>query len=660
VVKRRRTIEAVVARIEAIALEYPIARWARVFSGFASQIGDLGRRLSYRPRYRRIAWPRLLDALRSALLHRYLWILAATAGVVLTAPVVGRGWGMTDDVLQRQTMLSSTLSEAFSAQFEFLHPAKNAELMDLGAIPWWTLEGVRVAFFRPLSTLTHWLDYQLWPNSDALMHAHNILWYGGLCALVVGFYRRFLGRTPIAGLAALLFTGSVAHLSGLGSIAGRNVLIVAVFGLLTLMLHDWWRRDGRRVGAFLAPISLLLALLSAEGGAATLAYLAAYAVFLDRTARSRRLATLAPYGAVVVMWRLVYQHLGYGAWGSGFYIDPGREPLRFAVAILENGPILLFGKWFLLEPGLYAGVSGWASALFWLIAVLSVAFVGVVLRPLFQRDRVARFLALGMMLAVIPSCAVSLPSTRLLVFIEFGTFGLMALFIAGLLGRSESLSPRRVWKTTARALCFVLLGIHAVLSPLLLPIAHTAHDFIASVVELGSLPEGERQDVVVVNAPSPGQLIYLRSVREERGQPVPTHLRVLAPGYASVVVTRVDERTLVVRPEYGYVAPAGVQALGSQDPLHPIHPAYGYRHGDALFRGNAYRAKVGQRVELTGMSAEVAALTNDGRPAEAFIQFNVPLEDRSLHWLQWDWHKEAYVPFPLPAMGETAYVPGPF
>ena len=311
--KRRRTFEAVVARIEAIALEYPSARWARVFSGFASQIGDLGRRLSYRPRYRQIAWLGLLDALRGALLHRYLWILAATASVALTAPVIGRGWGRSDDILQRQALLSSTLSEALSVQFEFLHPARNAELMDLGAIPWWTLEGVRVAFFRPLSTLTHWLDYRLWPNSDGLMHAHSILWYGGLCALVVVFYRRFWGRTPTAGLAALLFAGSVGHLSGVASIAGRNVLIVAVFGLLTLMLHDWWRRDGRRAGALLAPFSLLLALLSAEAGVAVLAYLAAYAVFLDRATWPRRLATLVPYGVVVVMWRLVYQHLGYGA-----------------------------------------------------------------------------------------------------------------------------------------------------------------------------------------------------------------------------------------------------------------------------------------------------------------------------------------------------------
>ena len=41
----------------------------------------------------------------------------------------------------------------------------------------------------------------------------------------------------------------------------------------------------------------------------------------------------------------------------------------------------------------------------------------------------------------------------------------------------------------------------------------------------------------------------------------------------------------------------------------------------------------GQRVELTGMMAEVVELTDDGRPAEVVFRFDVPLEDRSLLWL---------------------------
>lgn len=68
----------------------------------------------------------------------------------------------------------------------------------------------------------------------------------------------------------------------------------------------------------------------------------------------------------------------------------------------------------------------------------------------------------------------------------------------------------------------------------------------------------------------------------------------------------------------------------------------------------------GQQVELTGMRAEVIALTADGRPLEARLQFTVPLEAASLKWLQWDWERNAYEPFTLPVVGETVRVAGPF
>jgi len=59
------------------------------------------------------------------------------------------------------------------------------------------------------------------------------------------------------------------------------------------------------------------------------------------------------------------------------------------------------------------------------------------------------------------------------------------------------------------------------------------------------------------------------------------------------------------------------------------------------------------------MSAEVIALTDDGRPSEARIRFAKPLEDPSLAWLQWDWGRSAYLPFVPPAVGETVQIPGP-
>jgi hypothetical protein len=85
-----------------------------------------------------------------------------------------------------------------------------------------------------------------------------------------------------------------------------------------------------------------------------------------------------------------------------------------------------------------------------------------------------------------------------------------------------------------------------------------------------------------------------------------------------------------------------------------------YQHLDKFFRGDAFPMDLGHQVALTGMRVEVTALTPDGRPSEARLEFDRPLEDRSLRWLRWNWETGTYVPFTPPAIGQTAVVPGPF
>ena len=70
---------------------------------------------------------------------------------------------------------------------------------------------------------------------------------------------------------------------------------------------------------------------------------------------------------------------------------------------------------------------------------------------------------------------------------------------------------------------------------------------------------------------------------------------------------------------------------------------------------------VGDTVNLTRMTVEITALTSDGRPQEVLYRFSVPLEDPSLHWLQWK--EGGYVSFAPPPIGETLNLPpalGPF
>jgi hypothetical protein len=54
------------------------------------------------------------------------------------------------------------------------------------------------------------------------------------------------------------------------------------------------------------------------------------------------------------------------------------------------------------------------------------------------------------------------------------------------------------------------------------------------------------------------------------------------------------------------------------------------------------------------MTAEVIAMTGDGRPAEAAFRFDVPLEDPSLEWLCYRGGR--FEPFTPPAVGESRVI----
>jgi len=599
--------------------------------------------------------------LAAFLANRHFPLIAMAIGVVLSLPTLWTGWGYSDDALQRIFLLSADLPQALTKLFLFLDPTVNHALMDSGVFPWWTFENARVFFFRPLSALSLWLDYQLWPNSAALMHLHSILWYGAVCIVTALLYRRLSRNPTSAGLSAILFAVSIAHVGCVISLAARNLLMTAFFGLLAIYYHDRWRRDKWLPSLYLALFSLVLSLLSAEMGVSTAAYLLAYALFLDRGPWHKRLGSLLPYLLVILGWWSWYQINGYGAWGSGFYYNPVREPLEYLIAIVERVPMLLLGQWVTPDPVTYAVLSTGAKFLYWLIGLIVLAGIGVLLTPLLRRDRTARFLACGMLIAVIPICAVSPPSGRHLLFTGFGAFGLMGHFIIGRLYRHEWCSPRRVWQATALAVSLIFLGLHALLYPVLGTVVRQSLDtYSIAITDLTAEPVGESQDIVVVNAPSPGLFIYLPAIWDLRDRPLPAHVRILAPAYADTSITRLDASTLLVRPESGYLqSPDAI--MGNDHLFFPFYdPSYAFLYGDKLFRGDSHPMLLGQRVELAGFLAEVVALTEDGRPQEVRMQFAHQLEDEQLVWIMWDWSSYQYRPFPLPGIGETVQVAGPF
>ena len=139
---------------------------------------------------------RFLGLIRRVLAHHYLPIGLAFFAVLITAPSLNKGW-VADDWIHRTLLLgnepleaaglidsgSHKLAVAVMHLFDWIRSDRIKQYMDYGVLPWWTFKGLVVSFWRPLSSLTHWLDYRLWPNSAALMHAHSLLWFGAFAGL---------------------------------------------------------------------------------------------------------------------------------------------------------------------------------------------------------------------------------------------------------------------------------------------------------------------------------------------------------------------------------------------------------------------------------------------------------------------------------------------
>jgi hypothetical protein len=202
--------------------------------------------------------------------------------------------------------------------------------MDYGAFPWWMPPMANVSFWRPLAALTHWLDAQLWPCRPAAMHAHNALWAGALALAAWMAYRRRVMLPWVAGAAAVLLAVNQESYQAVAWIASRNSVIAACFVALTVWLYGEGCARGRGPGWILAALlAMATGLLSGESAVAAAGFLFSYALFLDDRRWSVRLLSVLPFAIIIVLWKAAYQALGFGAALSGFYVDPGREPLRF-------------------------------------------------------------------------------------------------------------------------------------------------------------------------------------------------------------------------------------------------------------------------------------------------------------------------------------------
>ena len=493
---------------------------------------------------------------------------------------------------------------------------------------WWS-DTSEAHFFRPLAGLSHWLDYRLWPEAIWWMRLQNCVFYALLAWVAARCYRA-VGEgaqtaQPVSALTwpigALMYGFNEANAQTLSCISGRNTFLAALFGLATIWLHH---RNHARPGwrARLAgPACFGFGLACGELAIATLGYLAAHALVLDKRAFRKRLSSLAPYLAPLSVWAVLYVRGGYGAHTRMMYRDLFGDPGTTLSAGLADLPIWISTQLSLPYATATMGSEPWLVRLASLpLALLLLWLLSSTLRA----SPLARFYGLGFCLSLAPLLP-TWPQDRVLALASFGAFGLLACFFEW--AAQERSRPHRLARVA-------LMAVHLAIAPLLFIPSYLTAGNVARAEDRveRALPSGDstaQTGVVLVRAPIFGPLAYALSRRRSQAQATPAYSYELFAGDREVRVSRVDDRTLELAPLQGYCA-TRVECLGDglEERFHP-----------------------GDVIELPGMQVEIMSVDGRSAPTRARFRFPTPLEDPSRRWLNWT--PDGLVAFDPPRVGES-------
>ncbi|MEY2842217.1 MAG: hypothetical protein RI920_254 [Pseudomonadota bacterium] len=566
---------------------------------------------------------------------RWSLLLAVAFGMLLVLPSANLGL-FGDDYLHWAILTGRVHNPqigSFFGLFNFAdgNPAHVQALKDSGQLVWWASDVVKINFWRPLSELSQWLDYTLWPEQPVLMHVHNVLLYGLMIWLVGRFYQQLDTNRTHTGLATWLFAGNMLHAFAVAWLACRNQMLSGVFLALTMLAYHRWRQSGGVGRAALAIACFVLGLFSAEASVQIFGYILAYSLFIehDKPLLARAKAVL-PFVLIVLVWKFTHGKLGYGSYASPGYVDPSSNLTGFLTSVSLRMPALMIAQWFgvssvmfeqLSRPVQLAYAGGAAVALLalaWLMAKLG-AF----------KSHLVRFYLAGSVLSLAPACA-GYPFDRLTVNSDIGVSGALAIVLVGVWQRRAQLKGGALG--VAKWVMLVLGAVHLVLFPLakvaqsvmLKPLMDPGDHLLPLAMPAATL--GQDQRYLLLNSPVAEGVYYAPLIREQHGVPNPKGMYALGPSSKPTRLRRVDERTLEMTVENGW------RSTISRDlQLHPF--------------------KVGDVARMGDIGVTVTAVNADHAPTT--VRFTLPVSADDAQWVYFVWKGLGVETMRPPAVGQS-------
>jgi hypothetical protein len=342
-------------------------------------------------------------------------------------------------------------------------------LRRLGSLPWWAPDDFRVAFLRPLSSALWYVDRALFGRAYGLYHAHSLAVFCLLVIAVSALYRRLLSPA-VALLSTLMFAVDDSHQFPVLWLSNRGGIYALLMGVVALLAHIRFRTGEPRAKlrfAALTAVATSIGLLFGEWTLPMVAYIVAYELTVGPGPVHRRVLALAPSIIPSSVFLVFRAALHYGARGSGAYIDPGVDPLRFGLAVLHRVPVFIAdmvwnipSEWWdhgapwrdevlrmrIISPQVWPRLPGWSvfHVSFGILGCVALALgVAFCWKGMSERERKhLSFLTLGALGALVPVVG-SFASTRLTIAAFLGICPCFALVLRECFERLRDAFSRR-------------------------------------------------------------------------------------------------------------------------------------------------------------------------------------------------------------------------
>ncbi len=506
-------------------------------------------------------------------------------------------------------------------------PLHREQLLQYGVLPWFAADDFHFRFFRPLTEITHWIDFQMFGINPLPAHLQSIGWFLLLSGIIYKLVKRmFPGQAMMPLLALAIFMLDGQHVATIGWIANRNALVAAFFGFSSLYCHFLWRETGQKCYFFWALLALVLALLSGEAALAMASYLFFYALIIDQQGSKKGIINILPYFFLMAIWFYFYVYYGFGAnTSAGLYLNPLIDTSEYISAILYRVPIYFTAGILPIPAGLSWGggvVYAWIPILFYIFSLAVILLFHKVFNRTIRQDKRLMFLFLASIFALLPVCA-TMAQDRLSLF---QTAGFDVVIAALILNFASNKNTNKIYIVS------VLVGIHLIISPLHLLAGSAYIHWAAKNIAENALSINQAglkdKDLICFQVPI-GEAVSVMGIREVAGRDNPKVFFWLSNDEGDLVVTVINSHDIFIEKKTGF--------------------ANGF---ESAFRSVKKRPfEMGEKMVVPVGIIEIENINTQNFPDKITMHFNKPLVNKSL--LFYTFKNGQYEQVRLPDVGQS-------